>query len=208
MIGSPLTLYVNADDLTLVRSQADPSNYQVPLLFQGDTVPLEFQLLYRSETAPRQLSVVGASEYSVAIIIVSASGTQLAYQSSFSDDSTGKYKTGSIALNTAAIDTAIALAASTNQITAYLQIRVTDTTGATRTVYYAETIRINKTYISAATTVVPPSETAATESWVRGTFFPKAGTSGGDVKIMQSSGGYQFRHYVDDDGIPHYDRIT
>ena len=207
MIGSPLTLYVNADDLTLVRSQRDPSSYQVPTLFQGDTVPLEFQLLYRDENAATRLVNVSNTEYSVAIIIVSTSGTQLAYQNSFSNDSTGSFKTGSIALNTTAIDNAITASAS-GVITAYLQIRVTDTTGATRTVYYAETIRINKTYISAATTVVPPSETAATESWVRGTFFPKAGTSGGDVKIMQSSGGYQFQFYVDDDGVPHFDRIT
>ena len=207
MSVAPITLYVNADDQILVRSQANPGAYTVPTMFQGDTVPLEFQLLYRGEQAATQLVNVPSTGYSLQVILVSTTGTTLAYQNTFTDDSSYALKIGSIALNTSAIDTAIT-ASTSGQITAYLQIKVTYTDGTTRTVYFQPTVTIQKTYLTAATTAVPPSETAATESWVRGTFFPKSGTSGGDVKIMQSEGGFQFRFYVDDDGQPHFDRIT
>lgn len=207
MSVAPVTLYVNADDQILVRSQRDPAAYTVPTLFQGDTVPLEFQLMYREERAATQLFVVASTGYSLQVILVSTSGTTLAYQNTFSDDSTSQFKVGSISLNTAAIDSAIT-AATSGSITAYLQIKVTYTDGTTRTVYFQPTVTIQKTYLTAATTAVPPSESAATESWVIGTFFPKSGTAGGDVKIMQSSGGYQFRFFVDDDGLPHFDRLT
>jgi len=207
MSVAPITLYVNADDQILVRSQTNPAAYTVPTMFQGDTVPLEFQLLYRGEQAATQLVNVPSTGYSLQVILVSTTGTTLAYQNTFTDDSSYALKIGSIALNTSAIDTAIT-ASTSGQITAYLQIKVTYTDGTTRTVYFQPTVTIQKTYLTAATTAVPPSETAATETWVRGTFFPKSGTSGGDVKIMQSEGGFQFRFYVDDDGQPHFDRIT
>lgn len=208
MSVAPITLYVNADDQILVRSQANPGAYTVPTMFQGDTVPLEFQLLYRSDVTATTLVNVPSTGYSLQVILVSTAGTTLAYQNTFTDDSSYALKIGSISLNTAAIDAAITAAGSAGQITAYLQIKVTYTDGTTRTVYFQPTVTIQKTYLTAATTAVPPSETAATESWVRGTFFPKSGTSGGDVKIMESEGGYQFRFYVDDDGVPHFDRIN
>lgn len=206
MSVAPITLYVNADDQILVRSQSNPGAYTVPTLFQGDTVPLEFQLLYRSDVTATTLVNVPSTGYSLQVILVSTSGTTLAYQNTFTDDSSYALKIGSISLNTAAIDSAIT-ASTSGQITAYLQIKVTYTDGTTRTVYFQPTVTIQKTYLTAATTTVPPSETAATESWVRGTFFPKSATSGGDVKIWRGDDGLDYRVYISA-GMMRIDQIT
>lgn len=203
---APITLYVNADDQILVRSASNPAAYTIPTMFQGDTVPLEFQLLYRGEQAATQLVTVPSTGYSLQVILVSTSGTTLAYQNTFTDDSSYTLKIGSIALNTAAIDTAIS-ASTTGQITAYLQIKVTYTDGTTRTVYFQPTVTIQKTYLTAATTAVPPSETAATESWVQSTFLPRSATSGGDFKIWRGDDGLDYRVYISG-GMMKIDQIT
>jgi anti-sigma28 factor (negative regulator of flagellin synthesis) len=129
--------------------------------------------------------------------------TQLAYQNTFDDDTGASKKTGTLALNTAAINTALTNA---DQLRCVFEVRTEDGTGPDYP-YRNKSVQLIRAYITSGTLTVPPGETAATESWSKALFVPKDGSNSAtpcdQIIIKSRPSGLTKVLWWDDDGVAH-----
>lgn len=191
------------------RSLVDDSggSYVVPGLYQGDNQGISFTLKQTeagSLVDPSVLSEVSPDSYTLRIGLFTVAGTQLAYQNTWVKS--GNSYVGSIALNTAAIATALG---SQTQVPAILEIEVIDgdSTPQTTTVYQQQ-VTLYREYITTGTIAVPPSEVAATEAWASGTFVKKFMAPGEVIVLLSANGTYGIELGVNDDGTLKANTIT
>lgn len=162
-----LKLFNVAQDRNLVVAANQTEELQtLSFLASGDQQTIEFTLLERGDgdiyLTPWTKIDVGS--YTLAIgLFLTSDGTQLAYQNSWTSDAVNNKYTGALALDTAAITTALT---SVDEVACVLEIQTTDTAGCTVTTL-KKAITLKKELITAGTLTVPPSETAATQNWVK-----------------------------------------
>lgn len=172
-----LQLFNLADTKAMVHGATAGSvgmEYEVPAFSQGDTPSIEYTLL-RSNGIRLEPTKTAPGSYSLSIGLYTndATSTQLAFQSTWTDDVANSRKTGTLVFNSSNVSTAIGSAAS---ITVRLVVMVT-ISGLDQTVYDRE-VTLKRRRIPSPTTTVPENETAATVSWVDQTFAPLVGCMG------------------------------
>jgi hypothetical protein len=184
-------------------SQGQP--IALPSLIQGEQPSINYYLLTTnlagSITSPWTKILPGS--YSLRMGLYTSGGTQLAFQSTWTDDAGNNCKSAILTYDSVAIGLALGAAAS---ITVTLEIEITDANGACVKTYQREILLLKQAMAAGAVTI-PAAEVGATQSWVGANFFKRIGGAGEQV-IMKSPSGYQFLFYVDDDGQPKFDRIS
>ena len=145
--------------------------------------------------------LVAPGSYSLAIgLFIASDRSQLAYQNTFVDDTGASKKTGTLALDTAAITTALQ---TSTQLRCVFEVRIVDATGASYP-YRNKNVLLISPFITTGTLTVPPGETGATESWSKALFVPKDGSNAAtpcDQIILKSRpSGLTKVLWIDDDG--------
>lgn len=204
-----LKLFCVADFKVLVKDDTSIGSVPIPPLVALDTVNIEFTLLTANSgggiSAP--WSRVPVAQYSLKIGLFKADKTLLAYQNSWTPDGSTNKFTGSLALTSAAISTLVSSAVPGTPVPVYLEIKITDTLGSDDTVLPAQLCSLFVNCITGALVAAPPGEIAETISHASATYVARDGAAGAP-QIMRSLSGKAFSHYIDDDGVPHYDPIT
>lgn len=162
-----LKLYNVAQDKKLVVAANQTEELQtLSFLSSGDQQTIEFTLLEHGDgdIYLNPWSKISVGSYTLAIgLFITADETQLAYQNDWDSDAVNNKYTGVLALDTEAITTALT---SVDSVACTLEIQVTDTAGCTVTTL-KKAVTLKKELITAGTLTVPPSETAATQNWVK-----------------------------------------
>src|SRR5438046_5523968 len=192
----------NGDDFQLHIDPTTISVANLPDLTAGEQVDIEFTLMTRTADDLAPWTLVSPGSYSLQIgLFVASDRSQLAYQNTFADDTGASKKTGTLALDTAAIYSAIY---SVAQVRCVLEVRIEDATGASYP-YRNKNVVLLKPFITPGTLTVPPSEAGATESWSKALFVPKDGSNAAtpcDQIILKSRpSGLTKVLWIDDDGI-------
>lgn len=195
-----LRLFNAIEDRILVRDYLTTEKYyfgsqgQQNQLSSGDRLDIEYTLLRRSieggitEPWERVLS----ADYSLRIgLFLNSDRSQLAYQTSWTKPS-AFITAGVLALDTAAINTALATA---TEVACTLEIEIQDVNGYDHTVYRNTDITLKKALIASANVSEQPGQTAATQEWVKATMMPRDGrpTSATPMKehFMETEDGRQ-----------------
>src|SRR5881394_2238946 len=196
----------NGDDQQIYITPTGLDAADIPDVTGGEIVDIEYTLMTRTDNDAAPWALVDPTSYSLAIGLFAATDrTQLAYQNSFSDDVDTSKKTGSLALDTAAITTALSsLTGASAGIRCVFEIRTVDGTG-TDYPYRNKSVTLIKPFITSGTLTVPSTETAATESWAKALFVPKDGSNSAtpcDQIIWKSRpSGLTKVLWIDDDGV-------
>ncbi len=169
-----MTLKLFNGDQQLFKSASTLDTEGIPDLTAGEILDLEYTFMLRTDNDAAPWSLVEPSGYSLQIGLFAASTrTQLAYQNSFVDVPASSKKTGTLALDTGAITTALTGIASLRCV---LEIRTVDATGADYP-YRNKAVSLINPFITSGTLTVPPTETAATETWAKALFVPRDGSN-------------------------------
>jgi hypothetical protein len=202
-----LRLFNTVTDRQLVVSATSRTRFDFPSLTGGDLLAVEYQALAGNAPSRTGWEILPVSGYSLQIAIYKADGTtQLAYQNTWAAGGLDDIYRGTLALNDAAMTTALASSTPDNPLEAYVQIRRTLTNGDIVTALNPTPILIYKPLISNATASVPPTEQAATMAGVHNLYRPRAGD--GTPYTELSPSGYRFAWYIDDDGKFQTSRIS
>lgn len=199
-----LKLYNAGQSKVLVLGSNSGQQLTFPDLTSGDVVSVDYVLLERNESgAGDYWSRVAVGGYSLAVglYLKDSPYTELAFQDVWSDVGSENKKSGSFSLNTSAITTALTSARS---VACTLEIQVTDSTGPWKP--FRQELTLYKAFITPNSVVPPATEIAATQAWVKGLMVPKTATSETSI-VLQSPDGTQFRFWIDNDGIPQWDRL-
>lgn len=182
--------------------------FTLPPFMQGDTMSVEYTLLEDTSAAGLlanpSYAKVAPSGYTLKMgLFRTSDSTQLAYQNSWTLDAGNNKYTGSLALNTAAIATAMS---GQTSVACTFEIEVTDSSGYITTPFQSSTTLI-KEYITTGVVGVAPTEIGAAQSWVQNLFVPVV-QSVAVVQTWKSPNGQPFLVYVGDDGLLHADPVT
>lgn len=194
----------NGDDQALHISASTLDLANLPDFTAGEIVDLEYTLMTRTDSDLEPWTLVAPGSYSLGIGLFSATDrTQLAYQNSFSDDTGASKKTGTLALDTAAITTALTSVATLRCV---FEVRIVDATGADYP-YRNKNVTLIKPYITSGTLTVPAGETALTTSTGVALFVPKDGSNSAtpcdQIIIKSRPSGLPIVLWWDDDGNAH-----
>ncbi len=191
MPSPPISLYIDTfahHERSLVTGLRSNSPYIIESLKQGDVVNYAITLFSRTQSypSPNPFSIIDPAEFSLKIGLYKVSdSSQLAFQNAFADDVPNGRKTGKLALDTAAINTALAAVAT---LAVRLEIQMENLSAEALTVFSRETT-LYKDFITTASITVPPGETAATTQYVNESF----------IRVGQNEPGFGFT-LVSDDG--------
>ncbi len=197
-----LKLFVG-DDHAIYKSASTLDTEGIPDFTAGEIVDLEVSLMTRTDVDAAPWALVDPSGFSLQIGLFAATArTQLAYQNSFTDIPASSKKTGTLSLDTAAITTA--LTGGVVSLRCVLEIRTVDATGADYP-YRNKSVSLINPFITGGTLTVPPTETAATETWAKALFVPRDGSNPAvpcDQIIMKSRpSGLTKILWINDDGV-------
>lgn len=210
-----LDLYVDTYARKFVTGPTNPAPFTIPDWIQGDTVTLHVYLLARTTRWPASFvnlpaySIIGNSDLSLKLGIGSKSGVGtgdlVTQQFTWDKDATNSYFYADLALNTAAINTALA---SETSVTKWLEIEYTQS-GYPSTVIQQQTI-IQADVLKNASVAVPAGQTAMTAEDANATFLKKDGSNDvADSKIWRSPDGTKRTlQWLDNDGNMRFDPIT
>ncbi len=191
----------NGDDFQLHISSTTLSVANLPDLTAGEIIDIEFTLMTRTANDLAPWALVAPGSYSLQIgLFIASDRTQLASQNTFVDDTGASKKTGTLALDTAAIYSAIYTA---TQLRCVFEVRIVDAAGASYP-YRNKNVLLIKPFLTTATLTVPPGETALTTSTGVALFVPKDGSNAAtpcDQIILKSRpSGLTKVLWIDDDG--------
>lgn len=164
----------NGDDQAIHISASTVDIANLPDFTAGEIIDLEYTLMTRTDSDAEPWELVAPGSYALSIgLFAAVARTQLAFQNVFVDDTGASKKTGTLALDTAAITTALT---SVDTLRCVFEVRTVDATGADYP-YRNKSVSLIKPFITSGTLTVPPSETGATESWAKALFVPKDGSN-------------------------------
>lgn len=173
-----LRLFAVLEDKRLIYSPYGDKPYVIPRLTSGDRLDIEFTLLkYNSGpdflTTPFELVAAASYSLRIGLFLTATPFTQLAYQTSFTVVSgNDRAREGVLALDTAAIDTALTSAES-----ATCRFEIEATIGSNdHTVYSNSAVTLEKAKIASGTASEQPGQTVATMEAVKNLFVPRDGT--------------------------------
>jgi hypothetical protein len=184
----------------LVHSRTTRVPFTLPVLTGGtNQLAIEYQALSGLSLPQSGWEILPVGGYSLEIGIYAADGTtQLAYQNSFTGGSTDDIYRGTLNLTDAAMISALSAITPDEELTAYMEIRRTDSTGRPITGLSPTAVRIKKGIITTASVTVAPTEQGATQSWVLSNFQPREGD--GTPRIEVSPSGIRWAVWIDDNG--------
>lgn len=191
-----LRLFAVLEDKKLVRNPYSDSGYTIAELTSGDRLDIQFTLLKRNAGTDHLIvpfEEVAASAYSLRVgVFLTSDGTQLAYQTSFTVVADNAYaREGVLALDTAAIATA--LTGATSSVVVTLEIEAT--IGANdHTVFRRTDVVLKEALIPSGTSSEQPGQTTATQEWVNAQMVPRDGTGSNPCNHILMKG---------DDGLPY-----
>jgi len=192
-----LQLYLDITSKRLVLNESNPRPFQLPDFFTEDTLTIEFRALRRvSETVAPFYQRITLSGYDLSIGIgsVDASGTPTlrASSGSFSISDNNTLLTGTLALNTAAVNL---LADQTQQS---FEMRLFDGSNY----YRAQSIcRILKSIFTGAAIQPVPGDTALGALAASRTYVPYEMPAGAGI-IFKNSAGVRCLVHLTEDSIP------
>lgn len=203
-----LKLFVDRASGTLRRGLTAASTAALPPLTQGDTVGLEISVVEDNPSGGfGGVSLVNLGSYSLKVAIGATplgdgSVTPFALQTSWTlNDAQNKW-TGSLALNTTALNTWLGTA-STKQ--AWFEIEIRDTATGNYETIYGGTVTIRAQLISAGSSIPVPSDVALGTAEAAATYVRKQGEAGGSIILTSPDGTKRVQLYCDDDGTFHAD---
>lgn len=197
---SALNLYIDRQNKKLVDYNG--SVVSLPALFQGNVVDLKIAILdpTGSKTGARY-SLVNAGSYGLRVSVgatptgTAGGPTPLALQNSFTWNASDSTFSGSLELNTAAIDSHIGTAASA---VAYFEVNLT--LAGNRTTVLQEAITLRAVVDEATTTAPTPTESYFTNNESLALFVKKVGNAGEVIVLKSPNGVYGREIGVADDG--------
>lgn len=203
----PLRLTVDITSRKLVAYNGTPT--AIGSLFQSNQLLLEIQTVDPTGTVGTGASytVVDFSGFGLRVSVGSqptgASGgpTPLALQTSFTWDTTRKLFTGTLALNTASVDSYIG---SIDQKEAWFEINLTD--GADRFTLLQDRFTIKAVVDEGSSTVPTPTDQFYTKNEADGRFHPRSGSTA--YYLTNTTTGKSMILYLGDDDAFHAELVT
>lgn len=194
-------LYIDRQNQKLVIYPGEGGVTTLAPLYQGNNQQFEITVVEPTGLQASPYSKVNLASATLRVSIGStptgtAGGpTPLALQTSWTYDSTNNKFTGSIALNTAAIDSHIGTAASA---TAYFEINLVES-GERETIF--QTAFTLKAVVDEATSTAPtPTDTYLTRNESLAMFVKKQGDAGDAIILRNAAGTFEVTLYCDVNG--------
>jgi hypothetical protein len=155
------------------------TTYTLPPFNQGDAPNIEYTLLQYNglRTTPTKVDP-GSYSLLIGLYTDNATSTQLAAQSTWTNDTANKKKTGKLVFDSSAVSTAMSTSA-------YIDVRLVikvNVDGDETT--YDEVVRLKRRRVPSPETSVASGEIALTESKANGTFLRKYGDT---AAVLQDS---------------------
>lgn len=196
---SALKIVINRQSRAL--STYNGGAQSIPALYQSNSQDLIIQVIDPTGAFSTPYSIVDLNGKGLRVAVgatptgTSGGPTPLALQTSFTWDSTNKWFTGSLALNTAAVDSFIGAAASAQ---AYFEINLTDS--GNRETLFQSTFQLSAVVDEATSTVPNPTDSYLTAAESFATFAKRVGGNGETI-VLKSPGGIYAREIgIADDG--------
>lgn len=192
-------LFVNWTTKTLQVSDLNGSPFTLPAFAKYERIPFEVVIVEPDLTSPGLLKF---SRVSVANLSLSMSlnetvddAAPLAYQNTFTKDTTTNVFTGSLNLNTSGLNTWLG---STDDKTAYFEIEVTE--GSDLQKIYLAQVTVKQSVLPAGATVPSPVDQYYTIAQTESQFLKPVSPAGVMHTITSANGLYQRIIGVDDGG--------
>jgi len=204
-----LQLFVALDTKTLVAGRTSRARVTLPTFFQGDTVSLEMSFLQPNPSGgfSDPWSNLGLSGYSCrvgigATPVGNTSVSPAALQTSFSASAANVF-TGTLALNTAGINT---LLGSSSQVNATFEIELAYG-GLYETVFQTQ-ITVKADLIETGSTVPTPEESYLTANESTALFMSKVSSPGEALYMVNADSTFATKIWTDSDGAVRMDRVA
>lgn len=194
-----LKLYNDITARGLVSGITNSVPFSLPYLYQGDIIPIQFSALIHTQTWPisNPFEVFDTDRYTLKLGLYKSDGTELAAQNTWTASADKQSYSAQLALNTAAITTAMGTGTSITAVR--FEAELSESDGSITTGFQIE-VTIARSYITNATVAPPAGEVAAVQSWVNGLFIPQAIPNGFRLRIPNEAGTYATEIYTDTDG--------
>ena len=193
-----LKLAIDRQNRTLVNFGGATTS--LPALFQSNSEELQIQVIDPTGNLTAPYSAVDLAGYGMRVSIGApplgtTGGSPAALQDAMVWNAALKYFTGTIALNTAAID---GLIGSASSVTAYLEVNLT--INGTRITIFQGTLTIRAVVDELTATVPTPTDQYLTVAETKQQYVPRVMAPGDRIVIPSANGLYAIELGCNDDG--------